>query len=341
MFYSHTRFWSDTMIISANLAILYSDTLVSDIFITEYMPSLDGDCLKIYMYILFLQKHSKNIQLEEISKILQINLDIVKTSLHRLDNLGLIEWADDSIVLVDIKDVEIKKVFRPKTTSLPSDAILSSERNQKRNAVITSINNTYFQGIMSPSWYTDIDTWFDRYKFDEDVMMYLFSHCFEHNGLAKNYITKVAESWYSKNITNVFHLEKYMEEYNRFTEVRGQISKKLKFSRNFTEFEDLLIEKWVMTFGYSIDIIEIALKKTISKSNPNLKYIDSIITEWHNNNLKTKEEIMIYDKNRKQTQSNKQISKYTVVPQETNYEQREYSEEYLEGFYENYWDKHL
>lgn len=31
---------------------------------------------------------------------------------------------------------------------------------------------------------------------------------------------------------------------------------------------------------------------------------------------------------------------YNQVPQETNYEQREYTKEYLESFYEPYWDKH-
>jgi len=43
---------------------------------------------------------------------------------------------------------------------------------------------------MSPSWYTDIDAWFDRYKFDEDVMLALFQYCFDHKGLIKPYIEK-------------------------------------------------------------------------------------------------------------------------------------------------------
>jgi len=59
---------------------------------------------------------------------------------------------------------------------------------------------------MSPSWYTDIDAWFDRYKFDEDVMLALFQYCFDHKGLIKPYIEKVAESWKNRNIRNAFDL---------------------------------------------------------------------------------------------------------------------------------------
>ena len=33
-------------------------------------------------------------------------------------------------------------------------------------SAIEAINNMFFQGIMSPSWYSDIDLWFKKYEFD-------------------------------------------------------------------------------------------------------------------------------------------------------------------------------
>jgi len=44
------------MIFEACKSILYSDTLVPDIFITEYMPSMSSDYVKVYLYCLFLSK---------------------------------------------------------------------------------------------------------------------------------------------------------------------------------------------------------------------------------------------------------------------------------------------
>lgn len=316
---------------------LYSDTLVPDIFITEYMPSMDGDYVKIYLQCLFLSKYNKQASIDELSKSLQIDIEKVKQAFTYFESVGIITWKDSDLVLCDLKEKEINKVYRLKITSTPEEAALSSERNKKRNSIITAINNTFFQGLMPPSWYTDIDAWFDRYKFDEDVMMNLFQHCYDHKCLTKPYIVKVAESWYHRNIRNYFQLEKYFVEYEKFKDIRGKIIKKLKLARNLTEYEDEIVEKWTIDYSYDFDIIEIALKKTTAKTNPNFKYLDAIITDWYNNGLKTKEDIMLYEKNKRRANAKTASAKNTApaVPQHANFEQRQYDDEYYNNLFEN------
>ncbi len=314
---------------------LYSDTLLPDIFITEYMPSLDADSVKVYLYCLYLAKHNKQASSEELSKVLGMEPEKVKSAFVQLEALGVLIRLDNSIELVDLKEKEIRKIYRMKTTSTPEEALQNTEKNKKRNEIITAINNTFFQGLMSPSWYTDIDAWFDRYKFDEDVMFALFQHCYNHNGLNKNYITKVAENWYSKNIKNSFDLDNYSIQYEKFKDVRKRIIKKLKLNRNLTQYEDEFVEKWVTEFGYDFDIIELALRKTTSKINPNFNYINSIISDWHKNGLKTKDEIMLYDKQKKEAMAKKQTEEALEVPQRGNFKQRQYDDEFFDSLYEN------
>ncbi|AUG56038.1 MAG TPA: DnaD domain protein [Ruminiclostridium sp.] len=315
-------------------SILYSDTLVPDIFITEHMPLLDSNCVKVYLYCLFLSKHNKRASTEEFAKNLNMDVDTVKHSFTCLDNMGILTWKENGIQLHDLKEKEIKKMYRLKTTSTPEEAVKNCEKNKRRNEIISTINNTFFQGVMSPSWYTDIDTWFDRFKFDEDVMLALFQYCFDQKGLSKPYIEKVAESWKSRNIKNSFDLDNYSIEYEKFKDVRKLIVKKLKLNRNLTEYEEKYVETWVMDYKYSFEIIELALKKTTSKTNPNFNYIHSIITDWYKNGFKTKEEILMYDAKRKKT-SSKKAQMPVAVPQKENFEQRRYDEGYLESLYEN------
>ncbi|MDQ2086058.1 DnaD domain protein [Herbivorax sp. ANBcel31] len=322
------------MLFDSYKSILYSDTLVPDIFITEYMPLMNSDCIKVYLYCLFLSKHNKKASTEEFAKNLNMDVSDVKKSLISLDNMGVLVWKENGLHLYDLKEKEIKKLYRLKTTSSPEEAVKNTERNKKRNEIIYTINNTFFQGVMSPSWYTDIDSWFDRFKFDEDVMLALFQYCFDHNGLAKSYIEKVAENWKSRNIKNSFDLDNYSIEYKKFKDVRKSIVKKLKLNRNLTEYEEKYLEKWVMDYRYTFEIIEIALKKTTSKTNPNFNYINSIITDWYKNGLKTKEEILVYDANRKKA-SPKNTKPSTSIPQKENFDQRQYDEGYLESLYEN------
>lgn len=325
------------MLFESYKSILYSDTLLPDIFITEYMPMMNPESLKVYIYCLFLSKYGKNASVEEFAKNLGMDVNKVKDCISNLENLGVLTWKLDGIVLHDLKEKEIKKMYRLKSTSSPEEAVNNFDKNKKRNEIIYTINNSFFQGVMSPSWYTDIDAWFDRYKFDEDVMLALFQYCYDHKGLVKAYIEKVAESWKLRNIRNSFDLDNYSIEQKKFKDVRGAIIKKLKLGRNLTEYEDAYVEKWVMDYKYNFDIIELALKKTTAKSNPNFNYINSIITDWYNNGLKTKEEIMIYDANRKKNtaKTGTASNPSSFIPQQGNFEQRKYEEGYLNSLYEN------
>lgn len=318
-------------------SIIYSDTLVPDIFINEYMPTMDGDYVKIYIHCLFLSKHNKFATVKDLAKKLDIEVTKVKDALIYLESLGIItrkETNSNSILLTDIKEKEINKLYRLKTTSTPEEAILSSERNKKRNEIITVIKNKFFQGLMSPSWYTDIDAWFDRYQFEEDVMFALFQYCYDHNGLSKNYIIKVADSWHSKGIKNSFDLDNYSMEYQNFKDVKGKIIKKLKLSRNLTEYEDKFVEKWINEYKFNFSIIELCLKKTTAKTNPNFNFLDSVISEWHTNGMKTEEDIIVYEKSKRQN-GVKTAAKQSVIPQHTNFEQRKYDEDYYNSFFTN------
>ena len=70
------------------------------------------------------------------------------------------------------------KLYSPKITSSPEETQKVS-KNKYRAKAIENINNQFFQGVMSPSWYSDIDLWFKKYGFDEQVMIALFDYCYK------------------------------------------------------------------------------------------------------------------------------------------------------------------
>ena len=52
--------------------------------------------------------------------------------------------------------------------SLSAEELKSVADNKSRAQAIENINSEFFQGVMSPSWYGDIDLWFSKYGFDEE-----------------------------------------------------------------------------------------------------------------------------------------------------------------------------
>jgi DnaD/phage-associated family protein len=272
-------------------SLLYSDTLVPDIFISEYMPALKSEYVKIYVYCLFLAGKNKTPSVQELSHILDLPAETVKSGLVFMGNLELLKWAGDGVVLADLKEKEINRFYRPKSTSSPDEAAAASRRSSKRRQLIQAINNTFFSGIMAPSWYTDIDAWFDRYGFEEDVMMLLFRHCFDNGALTKPYILKVAESWHAKGIRNSSEVERHMREYAAAKGAAKQVQKKLKLRKPLDEYQEALVDKWVNRLGFSMEIIELALKRSIYATNAGLAYYDRILEDWHRRGLDTPEKI--------------------------------------------------
>ena len=315
-------------------SVLYSDTLVPDIFISEYLPSMPSEHIKVYLYCLFLSKHNKNASIDDLSKKLNLNYDSVSNAISSLESLGIVSRKDKSIAILDLKEKEILKLYRPKTTSTPDETIDNLDKNNKRRQTIQAINKNFFQGLMSPSWYTNLDTWFEKYKFEEDVMYALFQHCYDYKGLSPNYITKVADSWHNKNIINSFDLDRFFIQYQKTKDIKIKISKKLKLNRFLTEYEEDFIDNWVEVYGYDFNIIDLALKKTTSKTNPNFNYINAIVKDWFDNNLKSKEDIVKYEASTKRTY-NKKTEKNSSVSQKDNFVQRKYKDEYYDKFFSN------
>lgn len=322
------------MLFESNMSILYSDTQLPDIFITEYMPSMDCDFVKVYIYCLFLGKHNKQAAADDISKKLDMEPDRVKEALTYLESVGIIIRKNNRIVIADLKEKEIRKLYRPKLTSTPEEAAQNAERNKKRNSTISAINNAFFQGIMSPSWYTDIDAWFDKYKFEDDVMYALFQHCYDHRGMTKQYIMKVADNWSNKSIKNSFDLDKYFIEYQKLKELKSRIAKRLKTGRNLTEDEEEYIEKWALQFQFGMDVIDLAFKESVGKRNP-FRFVDAILVGWHEKGLNSVDDVKAHITARSvQKPSGKKGD--DNIPQRSNFDQRKYDKEYFDKIYNAY-----
>jgi len=292
-------------------SILFSSTEIPDVFFTEYLSCANGDYIKVYLYILFLSKYDKDIKVNDLSKKLALPLKVIQEAFKYWEEAGVLIKKHTGYILVNLQEVELLKLYSPKLTSSPED-IKKNAKNQYRAKAIENINNQFFQGIMSPSWYSDIDMWFKKYNFDEQVMLALFNYCFDRSALHRNYIQVVADSWYKNNIKSFSDLDKYYEKQEKITSLKKSIIKKLGLNRNLTVYEDAYVEKWTIEYGYSLDIIEIALRKTTSKSNISFEYLNKIIADWHDRNLKSVAEIQEYLRNSKLKQESiKDLKKQT------------------------------
>ena len=301
-------------------SLLFSGTMLPDIFFSEYLTALPGEYLKIYLYLVFLSKYGKDIKLNDLSKKLNIPLKTINDGIKALEENGLILKKTTGYIIVDLQETTLNQLYKPNLT-MSKEKVEQTAKNQARAKVIDYINNMYFQGIMGPSWYNDIDLWFTKYEFDEQVMIALFDYCYKRSALHRNYIQTVAEAWSTNKIKTWNDLDQYYEKQENLNKYKKAISKKLG-KYNLTQYEEAYIENWVLTFGYDMNIIEIALKRTTLKQNPTFEYINNIITDWHERNLKTVAEVQTFlEERKKQEKSTKELK---AKVNKTTYTQRNY-----------------
>lgn len=88
---------------------------------------------------------------------------------------------------------------------------LEKEKIETIKSCIEKINQIYFCGVMSLSWYSDIDKMFNVYGFSREVIEELFKYCNDKNKLNNNYVLTVPESWHNSKIKTNEDLKEFLE----------------------------------------------------------------------------------------------------------------------------------
>ena len=302
------------------IPLLFSETMVPDIFFAEYLSQMPSNSVKVYLYIIFLSKYKKDIKLNDLSKKLALPLKELNDAISYLETNTLIIKKTTGYIVPNLQEQTLNKLYKPNLTMSP-EKIADVAKNKARAKVIEHINNAYFQGIMGPSWYNDIDLWFTKYNFDDQVMIALFDYCFKRSALHQKYVQKVAEAWGNNKIETWNDLDLYYQKQEKLIKIKKAIAKKLG-KQSLTQYEEAYIEKWVIDFGYDLNVIEIALKRTLFKANTTFEYFNNIITDWHDRNLKNPDEILAFIEQRnKQKKDTKKLEKQVA---KASFDQRQY-----------------
>ena len=303
-------------------AMLFETTQVPNIFFAEHLGNMPGDYLKIYLYLIFLSKYNGDIGINDLSKKLALPINTINEGMKYLEKEDLILRKQQGFIVVDLQQKTLNDLYNLKIQT-SSEKIEQNEQNKERIRLVEYLNNKYFQGVMGPTWYSDIDTWFEKYEFDEQVMINLFDYCYNKSALHRNYVQAVAEAWGLNKIKNLDDLDRYYTNQEKMMKIKKEIAKKLGRRNGLTQYEEAYIETWVNEYKYDLSVIEIALKRTTLRSNPSFEYINNVIKDWNERNLRTPAEVTQFLEDRKKlAKDTKELQKQV---KKESFEQRAYS----------------
>lgn len=141
-----------------------------------------------------------------------------------------------------------------------------------------------------------------------DVVEYLIEYCTSNNHRHMNYIERIAIDWADQGIDSIEAAKVYSDKYNKnyYRIFRSLGIANLKPTPAQIKYMD----RWLNDYNFALEVIELACEKTIATINkPQLAYVDTILTRWHNKGAKSIEAIEALDQSYRDQKSNNERSR--------------------------------
>lgn len=342
-------------------------TILSNAFLDGHMPQANGEFVKIYLYLLRVsQDPAKSVSLTQIADRMSCTESDVVRAVRYWEKTGLLIVATDE--KKRIAGITFADPAQPREAAAQEDTVPAAEsaktpqkstesplENPKKEEPYTLTEdrmaelgaNEDVQELLfiaekymgRPLTRTDqqkIFYFLDGLRFSVDLVDYLIEYCVSRGHKSIRYIEKVALAWHDAGIKTVSEARestgKYHKEYYDIMKALGVNN------HNPITAEIRIMDKWLVTYGFPMDVITEACTRTILKtSKPTLGYTDGILTNWWNAGVKTFADIKEHDaRHEKARDSKKQQVSTARKPKAPsgsfyNFEQRNYDYQSLEA----------
>lgn len=328
-------------------------TVISNLFIDEYMKEANDAQLKIYLYLVRMMSAGLSTSVSDIAdKFNHTEKDVLR-ALQYWENNRLIALEYDeagAIMGIQLLDATHKPgndtatpapfVSIPQKLKAPSikndyskpvytlDQLKDFKSNED-TAQIIFVAEQYLGKPLSPSEIKTILFFTDKLNFSEDLIDYLIQYCVGKGKKDFRYIEKVAISWAEEGISTPEQASKAAAKYDKIV---YDIMKALGKSGVPTKAEAGYALKWINEYGFSQDIILEACHRTVMATDKHrFEYADSILNSWKKKQVHQKADIQSLDEAYAKSKNSSFRSNSSASPRGFNqFPQRSYDFDALE-----------
>lgn len=334
---------------------------VPRVFIDKYMADANGEFVKVYLFLLRCMgsSASSDCSISAIADHFNYTENDILRALKYWEKVGVLSIElneQDQLTSLCFKDLtggvqqttEAPIVLKPTETIVkdtkPATEKKATHTSKKREYTLDEIKaftmndeisellfiiETYLKHPLNPTEMNTVFFWYDELKFSGELIEYLVEYCITSGHSSLRYMDKVALGWADHSIDSI---DKAKEHVSIRSKAYYSIMKAFGISgRNLADSEIFYVNKWSKEFAFDIEIIQEACKRTISATQrPSFEYADTILTNWHNQNVHNLKDISALDETFNKTKRTKTTT--TPVTAKTknsnkfnNFHQREYN----------------
>lgn len=341
-------------------------TAVPDLFLDYYMPSANGEFVKVYLYLLRAAGcREVSVSLSSIADFFFCTETDVVRALKYWEKTGILALSFDAGgIVTNIRLLPLKVPGQVQTapkqeaalktaavTTEPSSASpktvlakeapkpkqLSSSRIQalKENEEIRQLlflSEQYLGRTLSPADVNRLLYFYDELHFSAELLEYLVEYCVSKGSTSLHYLEKVGIAWHEAGITTVEMAKQETTTYNRkYFPILKAFGIR---NRNPIPKEIADMDRWLNEYGFSQELIAEACARTIAQTGqPSFSYAEGILSKWKSQNVRSLQDIQALDEQHRKNQktaSRDSSSQKPVSNRFNNFHQREYDYEKLE-----------
>lgn len=288
-------------------------TPIANEFILQQMPAANGNYVKVYLYVFFHFYQSQ--VLDSGAQIPEFSTKITAETLGLLESdvmQALQYWHNQKALTLSQNGEQLWLSFPSEHTAPPTDPAKHNDEQPAKvvrvehkptyspeeigmyqeNPTIQDLFSTASHLLGEPLSFPNLSilfSFYDYYRLPVDVIKFLMQYCVQGGNRSLRYMEKVAQDWSDHNITTLDAALTYVKRFD----VYRPIMKCLSISdRKPSENEIEYMERWIYQYGFSLEIVQEAATRTLQKTGKsNFKYMDSILKAWHEQGVRTFQDI--------------------------------------------------
>lgn len=296
-------------------------TDVPNLFIDEYMKNANDAQLKVYLYLLRMMNAHQATSVPDIADRFNHTEKEVIRALKYWEAQGLLDLNYDeggslvtSIRIRDLcsadipaseRDAQTVPTFVPMPVeAAPAPAIpyqkpsysaaqLREFMSRQSTAQLLGIAEAYIGKPLTPSEMRTILYLSDELHFSDDLIDYLMQYCVDKGHKNFHYIEKTALEWAKADIATPKQAQEYTALYNKTV---YSIMKELGKNSTPAPAEMDYIVRWVNEYGFPMDIILEACRRTVLSVDKNrFEFAEKILSSWKEQDVQQKSDILRLD----------------------------------------------
>ena len=319
--------------LTLNNDCLASVTAVPDLFLEQYMPAANGEFVKVYLYLLKLVKdHQQDSTLSSMADFFSCTENDIVRALKYWEKQGLLSLSYTAGESVPTGIAFLPLVRKEESGILPTpESSISGPIAAAPAVSAVSVEIPQTEQTPAPSPQPAVSAPSASSPADD-----LSSSGISKGSTSIHYLKKVGLAWQESGICDVASAKQETTTFNKhyYTILKAFGIR----NRAPVEKEAEMMDRWLNTYGFTIDLITEACQRTVSKiGQPSFQYAEGILSKWKEQGVRSMADVEQRDaehQKRKKTASDQNAARKTAPAASSNrfnnFHQREYDYQKLE-----------